>query len=396
MKTKFLSVIAAIAIAMTSFVSLTITASAAEWTSDSSIEGIIVVNGDVVVPRDNDVNIGENGRCVVTINGNLTLEGYDEDDEDSYGAYICLKNRSLIIVNGDVTIGDIAGIDEYESPDSKLIVTGTIYDENEGIWLENIITTDLENIEYVEENDEHYEYFTSGNKVYKLDGESFVETTLNAVSKAQVNVTGITLNNSNIDLIPNETASLSVTVTPEEASDKSVTWTSSDDNVATVDENGNVTAKGLGTATITATSKMENSVSATCNVTVTNPPSTAEIAVVDKDAYIDENNEGYLRILTQVTFPAEKAVEYYGTWFIPADLQSDSKYNKAEVKLNNADNAIESGNIFASDLRYIPSDKHKTAILAIPFVKLIGEENLATTSVETSVLENLNETSSNK
>ncbi|MBQ7574701.1 MAG: leucine-rich repeat protein [Clostridia bacterium] len=209
-------------------------------------------------------------------------------------------------------------------------------------------------------------------------------------------VSSVTLTESAITLVTGETSSLSATVAPEDAYDKSLTWTSSDNNVATVDENGNVTAIGVGTATVTATSKMESSVSATCNVTVTNPASSAEIAVVDKDAYIDGDSNGYLRILTRVTFPAEKAVEYYGTWFIPADLHGNENYSQAEVKLNNADNAIESGNIFASDLRYIPSDKHKTAILAIPFVKLIGEENLATTSVEASVLENLNETSSNK
>ena len=59
---------------------------------------------------------------------------------------------------------------------------------------------------------------------------------------------------------------LSAEVTPEDATDKTVTWSSSDASVATVDQRGNVTAVGAGTATITATA---GDCSATCEVTVT-------------------------------------------------------------------------------------------------------------------------------
>ena len=67
-----------------------------------------------------------------------------------------------------------------------------------------------------------------------------------------------------------ETAQLTAEVTPSYADNKRVTWQSSDEKVATVDENGKVTAVGNGTATITATS-VSGSYTAAVSVTVKIP-----------------------------------------------------------------------------------------------------------------------------
>ena len=64
-------------------------------------------------------------------------------------------------------------------------------------------------------------------------------------------VTGVTLNNSEITILVSETAGLIATVSPEEATDKSVSWMSSDDNIATVNSTGLVTAISVGGAIIT-------------------------------------------------------------------------------------------------------------------------------------------------
>ncbi len=81
-------------------------------------------------------------------------------------------------------------------------------------------------------------------------------------------VTGITLNKSNISFASTwATEQLTATVSPSNATDKSVTWTSSNESVATVDSNGNVTSKSEGTATITATTT-DGSYTATCQVVV--------------------------------------------------------------------------------------------------------------------------------
>ena len=87
-----------------------------------------------------------------------------------------------------------------------------------------------------------------------------------------VNVTGIeniTFNKSETSIYVGGTETLTATITPGDVINNTLTWSSSDTNVATVDQSGLVTAKKLGTATITATATDGSGVSASCVVTVT-------------------------------------------------------------------------------------------------------------------------------
>lgn len=87
--------------------------------------------------------------------------------------------------------------------------------------------------------------------------------------KAFYEVEGITLDKTEGILTAGNTVTLNATVLPEEIADETiVTWTSSDEKVATVDENGKVTAIAAGEATITATAGEE---SANYEVTVEQP-----------------------------------------------------------------------------------------------------------------------------
>lgn len=81
-------------------------------------------------------------------------------------------------------------------------------------------------------------------------------------------VTGVSLNKSSTTLDENATETLTATVSPSDASVKTVTWSSSNTSVATVSSSGVVTAKSKGTCTITATSTDDSSKKATCSVTV--------------------------------------------------------------------------------------------------------------------------------
>ena len=65
-----------------------------------------------------------------------------------------------------------------------------------------------------------------------------------------------------------ESKAITVTVKPDDATNKELTWTSSDATVATVDATGKVTGKKIGTATITATAQDGSGVSGSCTVTV--------------------------------------------------------------------------------------------------------------------------------
>ena len=82
-------------------------------------------------------------------------------------------------------------------------------------------------------------------------------------------VTAITLNKTATTITAGQTETLSVSsVTPDDATDQTVTWSSDNDAVATVDADGKVTAVALGTANITATANDGSGVTATCVVTV--------------------------------------------------------------------------------------------------------------------------------
>ena len=72
------------------------------------------------------------------------------------------------------------------------------------------------------------------------------------MEKKVIPVEGISLNRTSAALVEGETLTLIATVTPAEATDKTVTWSSSNAAVATVDATGKVTAVAVGTATITA------------------------------------------------------------------------------------------------------------------------------------------------
>lgn len=81
-------------------------------------------------------------------------------------------------------------------------------------------------------------------------------------------VSGVTLDQTKTKVEIGRSIKLTPTITPDNATEKAVTWSSSDNNIATVDENGLVTAISEGKATVTVTTKDGNK-TATCEVTVT-------------------------------------------------------------------------------------------------------------------------------
>ena len=87
------------------------------------------------------------------------------------------------------------------------------------------------------------------------------------VTAEKVKVTGISLNTNSLSLAVGETQTLVATITPSNASNKKVNWLSNDSSVASVDETGKVTGKGVGNATIIATTA-EGGKKATCSVKV--------------------------------------------------------------------------------------------------------------------------------
>ncbi len=135
----------------------------------------------------------------------------------------------------------------------------------------------------------------------------------NVATSVVVYVTGIELDMTELELTKEAPeAALTATVKPSAATDKTVTWTSSDETVATVDANGNVTRVGEGTAIITATSNEDETIKATCTVTVPHQCEAATLTKVDAkaaDCYTAGNVDYYTCSCGKLYEDADAATE---------------------------------------------------------------------------------------
>ena len=86
-----------------------------------------------------------------------------------------------------------------------------------------------------------------------------------------VAVKSVNVTPSTAALVVGDTTTLKAEVLPADATDPTITWKSSDDKVASVDENGKVTAVAEGKATITAASNADSAIFGSCEVTVVSP-----------------------------------------------------------------------------------------------------------------------------
>ena len=128
------------------------------------------------------------------------------------------------------------------------------------------------------------------------------------VSTQEIPVERITLSSTSLSLKEGDSHRLTATVTPSDATDSQVTWSSSDPSVATVSDQGEVTAVRAGNCTITATAGGK---SATCTVTV----STQEIPVerITLSSTTLSLKEGDSHILTATVTPSD-ATDSQVTW----------------------------------------------------------------------------------
>ena len=191
--------------------------------------------------------------------GSLTITG---DAKPS----AALTNYGKLVLNCNMDAGKFV-----LAQDSNTLIKGGTYkfiiEENErnGLQIEAGTFKDLRKSggSTVWEEKEIDQYLASG-------AEVFYDSTGNIkVWTVTMPVSGVALDKTSAELQVGKTLTLTATVTPDNATDKTVTWTSSNAAVAAVDANGVVTAKAEGTATITATSGGKT---ATCTVTVKTAP----------------------------------------------------------------------------------------------------------------------------
>lgn len=150
-----------------------------------------------------------------------------------------------------------------------------------GAWVESNFSGTFSNCNYwscslrMSGSERAYGLFFTSGKLYRGHSSRYQGYPVRPVRVATdipfspISVTSITLDSSSLTLEAGDTHTLSTVVAPEDATDKSVTWTSSDSNVATVSDEGVVTAVNAGTVTITATANDGSGVTAECVVEIT-------------------------------------------------------------------------------------------------------------------------------
>lgn len=245
----------------------------------------IVVTGDL------------NGDGVNSVTDAIKMENYKNDKTS-------LKEESYILAsdidnNKDTTDEDISSLAQYVVRNKTIPVTNefTNLKSIEVLTKSLVITIGTsKQIEYKTESEDVIINWKSSNEnIVKVDetgkvtaitgGTSTITATTSQNETINISIevvviippTGLTLadgtnsltTTSNITMNSGTTKTILATISPTNATNKKITWTSNNTNIATVDSTGKIIAKSSGTATITA--KTENGISTSFKVTVIVP-----------------------------------------------------------------------------------------------------------------------------
>ncbi len=179
-----------------------------------------------------------------------------------------------------------------------------IYPENATFKTVTWSSTD-ENVARVSENGE---VEAMGGGTATIIATSNNGKTATCLVNVTVIATDITLDRTEAEMKVGERILLTATVNPENASDKTITWSSTDESVATVDKDGNVTAIALGEVIITATC---GEVTADCKVRVVPTPVTS-ISLTNSELRMTEGEETDLLAIVRPSDATDQRV----TWTI--------------------------------------------------------------------------------
>ncbi len=223
---------------------------------DATNKKIIYTSSDesiAVVDEDGNITAVGEGKATITVKA-----------EDDFSVY------ETVEVTVKVPVTTVTATDDF---------TLNIGEEKN---VEASVNADATNKELIYESDNPGVIKVDSNGNVSAVGEGTATITVTSKDdpskKTQVNVTvkipveDIVADKDEITLDIGESDKINITVNPDSATDKEVEFESSDKNVVTVDKDGNITAVGEGTATITVTSKDDPSKKVQITVTVTEVP----------------------------------------------------------------------------------------------------------------------------
>lgn len=225
--------------------------------------------------------VDETGSVMAVAAGEATITATVKDTELSAACTVMVK-----VTANELTVPDVL---EIKLNDTDSGVLNAVYTPDDATNVSVRYVSDDEAIATVDE---------TGKVTAHAPSECDITSTLLqdgaeiAVKTTHINafyaVEGINLDKTEGILNVGNTVTITATVAPEEANNPAVTWSSSDESVATVDETGKVTAVAVGNATITATSKDDSSVSADYELTVQQK----KAATTTKNSYSGSTSAG--------------------------------------------------------------------------------------------------------
>ena len=304
------------------------------WTSSDESVVRVSENGEVTAAAPGNATVTVTASNGLTASCNVNVEA----------RFIEVTGISLDHSELNLTEGDTAWLNATVSPEDATDRTLT--------W-----TSSDESVVRVSENGE-VSAVSPGNATVTVTASNGLTASCNLNVEARfIEVTGISLDHSELNLTEGDTAWLNATVSPEDATDRTLTWTSSDESVVRVSENGEVSAVSPGNATVTVTAS--NGLSASCSVTVTARVIAVTEVVLDNTSL--EMTEGDTASLTATVNPAD-ATDKTLTW-----TSSDSSV--ASVSENGEIQALKAGTATIT----VSSANGKTATCVVTVAKKIIE-----------------------
>ncbi len=258
------------------------------------IKNMSTINDEILINSDNINNVVQN----ISVNiddeiANKELYYYSEDEkiatvtQDGKVNGIGSGTTNIVVISKydgtaltiPVTISKtVVNVESVSLNKHKLTLEDTI-----PVALETTVSPSdatNKNVTWISSNPKVATVDNNGNITAKKNGETTITaTTVDGNKTAECivtvdlpakNVTGITINKQSLSLKKGESEKLAVTITPSDATNKNVTWTSSNSAVAMVDNNGTVTALSAGKTVIIATTE-DGHYTVKSEVTVTNP-----------------------------------------------------------------------------------------------------------------------------
>ena len=288
-----------------------------------------VKNGVLVQAKDgSDVSLTVNGGSLTaSVNANIWFQ-FGSGVSGSGTPTVTVSNNAIVRANGGIA-----------NTSSTSIQYGTGNGENGGIVFDGSAGTVYGDVELQEDLEIGEGESLTLDDGASLDTDGYTLTvnggtlTDDVTGTVNYKVTGVSLDKTNLNLNVGVEATLTPTITPDNATDKSVEWKSDDTGVATVNENGKVTAVGLGTTTITVTTT-DGDFKDICTVTVTEPP-TVSVTSVTLDKTSLALDVGGSDTLTATVEP-DNATTKTVTW-------STSNENVATVDQNGNVKAVGAG-----------------------------------------------------